>query len=71
MENLEEILGPRTVLARALGLGSKIFNLYVVCLVALWIAKSVPDRFAANKEKGHITQSMMENHALSSCSKKT
>jgi hypothetical protein len=70
MANLEEILGPRTVLARALGLGSKIFNLYVVCSVAPWIAKSVPDRFAANKE-GLITQSMMENHAVSSCSKKT
>ncbi|XP_045075470.1 uncharacterized protein LOC123488743 [Coregonus clupeaformis] len=59
INNLEEVLGPKPVLARALGIRSHILTRYIVHLVGLCISKTVPDVNAANEEERHISQDMV------------
>ncbi|XP_036796441.1 uncharacterized protein LOC118938238 [Oncorhynchus mykiss] len=59
INNLEQVLGPKPVLARALGIGSHILTRYIVHLVGLCIAKTVPVVYAANEEERRISQDMV------------
>lgn len=59
INNLEQVLSPKPVLARALGIGSHILTRCIVHLVGLCIAKTVPVIYAANEEERRINQNMV------------
>ncbi|XP_034150117.1 uncharacterized protein LOC105012216 isoform X2 [Esox lucius] len=58
INTLDKVLGPKPLVG-ALGIGSQILSRYIVHLVGLSIAKTVPDVYAANEEERHISQDMV------------